>query len=175
MRIARRADDGIRTGPAIPGAVMHLLLPIVATLAALLLPVLGWQIAVIVAAVIGMLFPQTFAGWLAIACLAVGLLLVEPEPWQSMLAVLAVHLLHVLSCVLPAVPWRGPVVLAALRPTLRRFVVVQLVAQPMTFAALWLHALDTTAVPAAALVGAAALAVFAIFLVRRILGRSRGV
>lgn len=168
-----RANDRLATDPAIPAAVLRACLPVAAAFAALLLPVLGWQIGVVGAAVVGMLFPQTFGGWLSIAGVAIGLLLAEPSIWQTMVAVLLVHLLHVLSSLLLLLPWRGVVVLSALRPTLRRLLVVQAIAQPVTLAVMLVHASGAT-VAGAALVGAAAFAVFAIVILIRVGGLSVG-
>lgn len=168
-----RANDRLSTGPAVPGAILRLCLPAAAVLAALLLPVIGWQIAVIGLAVVGMLFPQTFAGWGSIAGVAIGLLLAEPHIWQAMAAVLLVHVIHVLSSLLPVLPWRGAVVLIALRPTLLRLLAVQAIAQAVTLAVMLVH--DSGAVVSgAALVGAAAFAVFTIVILIRLDGRSRG-
>lgn len=167
MSANRTRNDRVATGPAIPGGVLHLLLPVTAALAALLIPVIGWQFAIVGLALVGMLLPQSLGGWLSIGCLAIGMLLAEPGTWQAMLAVFAVHMLHVLSSLLPVIPWRGRVVIVALWPTLRRLILVQLIAQPATFIVMLVHESGTTAIGGAALVGAAALAVFAVaFLVR---------
>lgn len=167
MNANRSRNDRVATGPAIPGPVLHLLLPVTAALAALLIPVIGWQFATVGLALVGMLLPQSLGGWLSIGCLAIGMLLAEPGTWQAMLAVFAVHMLHVLSSLLPVIPWRGRVVIVALWPTLRRLILVQLIAQPATFIVMLVHESGTTAIGGAALVGAAALAVFAVaFLIR---------
>jgi len=170
----RRANDRISTGPAIPGALLRACLPAAAILAALLVPVLGWQLAAVGMAVLGMLFPQTFAGWLSIACLAIGLLLAEPGIWQTMVAVLLVHVIHVLSSLMAVLPWRGAVVISALRPTLLRLLAVQAVAQPATLAVMLVQASGAAVVSGAALAGAAAFAVFAIVILLRVDERSNG-
>lgn len=174
MSERRRTNDRVSTGPAIPGALLRAGLPITAVFAALLVPVIGWQLAVIGLAVLGMLFPQTFAGWLSIAALAIGLLLAEPGIWQTMIAVLLVHVIHVLSSLLPALPWRGAVVMTALWPTLRRLLAVQAIAQPVTLAVLLVDASGAAVVSGAALAGAMAVAVFAIVILIRVDGRSNG-
>jgi len=164
---ARRRDlDQIRTPPAVPGVVLHLLLPLVAAIAAQAgVDIIGWRIAVLACAVLGMLFPQTLGGWLSIGCLAIGMLLGEPELGTTMLLVLLVHLIHVLSALLPVVPWRGRVVLTALRPTLRRLLLGQLIAQPVTLGVLLVQRAEGTAIGGAVLLGAAAvLALVVVFL-----------
>jgi len=165
----RHVNDRIVTGGALPGAVLHVALPAVAVLAALLLvPVVGWQIAVVGAAVMGMLFPQTLGGWLSILCLAIGVLLSEPVLWTAMVAVLLVHVMHVLASLLPVVPWRGRVVLRVLRPTLRRLLIVQLIAQPSTLAAMLLWRDGVSGFTGAAVVGAVGITAFVIFFLWRV-------
>lgn len=128
-----RRSDWIRTQPALPSFVFHIaLIGLVAAAALLLIPVTGWQIAAVVAATLGVILPQTFAAWLAIVCIAVGILINEPSVWRAMVAVLVVHICHVLASLLLAIPIRARVVLGALRPTLRRVLLVQLIAQPLT-------------------------------------------
>ncbi|CAH0166886.1 hypothetical protein SRABI121_01649 [Microbacterium sp. Bi121] len=173
MTESGQRNDWIRTGPALPGAVLHFVLPLTAAIAAVqLLPVLWWQVAMVGFAVLGMLVPQTLAGWLSIACLAIGMLLTEPGVWQTMLAVLVVHVIHVLSSLLPLVPWRGPVVLAALLPTLRRLLVVQLIAQPLTFAVMLVQTSGGATIGWSVLVGAACVAGFAVLFLLRAKRRS---
>jgi hypothetical protein len=176
MRPARAVNDRIITGPAVPGALLHALLPVTAAIAALtVVPVVGWQIAVVAFAVLGMLFPQTLGGWLSIACIAVGMLIAEPDVWRTMISVLLVHVVHVLSALLPIVPWRGRVVLAALRPTLIRLLLIQAVAQPVVLAVMLVHVAGTVTLGSAVLVGAAAVAGLAILFLRGIRRRQPGV
>lgn len=175
MSALRRTNDRIVTGPAVPGVLLRVCLPIAAALAALLVPVIGWQLAAIGFAVLGMLFPQTFAGWLSIACLAIGLLIAEPGVWQTMVAMLLVHVIHVLSSVLPVLPWRGAVVVTALWPTTRRLLTVQAIAQPVTLGVMLVQAFGVGMVNGAVLAGAAAFAAFAIVILMRIDRRSNGV
>ena len=175
MSASGAADDRISLGPAIPGAVLHALLPVTAAIAAVcIVPILGWQVAIVAFAVLGMLVPQTLGGWLSIACIAVGMLLAEPDIGRTMIAVLLVHILHVLSSLLPIVPWRGGVALAALRPTLIRLVLIEAVAQPITLVVILVHGSGATAVGGAVLVGAAAVTGLAVLFLLRAKGRSGG-
>jgi len=174
MSRSQQANDRISTGPAIPAAILRLCLPVAAVLAALLIPVLVWQLVVIAMAVLGMVFPHSFAGWLSIGALAIGFLLAEPAIWQITAAVLLVHIIHVMSSLVAVVPWRGIVVLSALRPTLRRLLLVQLVAQPVTLAVVLVQR-SSVEVGVAALVGAAAFATFAVVILIRVDRRSKQV
>jgi hypothetical protein len=92
-----------------------------------------------------------------------------------MISVLLVHVVHVLSALLPIVPWRGRVVLAALRPTLIRLLLIQAVAQPVVLAVMLVHVAGTVTLGSAVLVGAAAVAGLAILFLRGIRRRQPGV
>lgn len=166
MKVGARANDTLRTGRAVPGVVLHLTLVLVAVLGAtLLIPVVGWQIIVVGAAILGVLFPQSLAGWLSILCLAIGMLMAEPGIWQAMLAVAIAHIMHALCTLAPLVPWRGRVVLRALRPGLYRLLAVQAVAQPITLAVMLVQRDDGFGM--AALAGAIAAAGFAVLFLLR--------
>ncbi len=173
MSARGRELDGISMPPAGPGAVLHVLLPVVAAAAAQTgVDIIGWRIAVLVFAVLGMLFPQTLGGWLSIGCLAVGMLLGEPDVAVTMLVVLCVHLMHVLSALLPVVPWRGRVVLSALRPTVRRLLLGQLIIQPVTLGVMLVQQADGTAIGGAVLLGAAAVVGIVALFAPSVRGRS---
>lgn len=171
MNGTARANDRIRTGPAVPGAVLQLSSVVVAAATALVLvPVTGWQIIIVGTALLGMLFPQSLGGWLSIACLAIGMLMAQPGIWQTMLAVLVVHIMYALATLLPLVPWRGRVVLRALRPGLFRLLAVQAVAQPLTVGAMLLQRDD--GIGFAALVGMLAAAAFVVLFLLRTRGQT---
>lgn len=162
-------NDRIRTGASIPSAVLRLGFVVFVGVAALtLIPVLGWQVAAVAAAVLGVILPQTFGGWIAIGCFAVGMLMNEPSIWRAMLAVLVVHVVHVVSSLLLVTPWRGRVVLAALRPTSRRLLLVQLVAQPLTLLVMRLFLSGDVTVEGAAIAGAVALAAITVLFLRQV-------
>lgn len=176
MNDSRRRNDRIRTGRTIPGAVLHAALVVVAAVGAVLLvPIIGWQIAVVSAALLGVLLPQSLGGWLSIACIAIGMLMAEPGIWQAMVAVVLVHVLHVLSSLLPVVPWRGKVVVRALWPTARRLLFVQTIAQPLTLAAMLISRDSGAGVWGVALVGAVAITVFVILFLQQDSRRRPGV
>ena len=172
--IARtRRNDRLSTERAFPSVVLRLALVVVVAVAAVvLIPVIGWQVLALAAVVVGVVFPPSFGGWIAIVCLAVGMLMSEPNIWRAMLAVLVVHLVHVLSSLILVTSWRGRVVAATLRPTLRRLLVVQLIAQPLTVLVMLLFlgagGVDgDITVEGAAIAGAAALAGFAVLFLLR--------
>lgn len=159
MNSPMRRNDWIRTGVAMPAVVLRLGLVAVVMIGALvLIPLIGWQIVAIAAAVVGAVLPQAFGGWIAIACFAVGMLMDEPSIWRAMFAVLVVHVVHVLSSLLLVTSWRGRVVLTALRPTLRRLLLIQLLAQPLTLLVMLLFLSADVTVAGASIAGAAALA-----------------
>lgn len=173
MSAPMRRNDWIRTDASVPAAVLRLaFIAFVALAALMLIPVVGWQIAAVAMAALGVLLPQIFGGWFAIGCLAVGMLMSEPSIWRALVAVFVVHVIHVISSLLFVIPWQGRVVLAALRPTLRRLLMVQLVAQPLTLLIMVLfvpggHSSGAVTVEGAAIAGAIALAVFAVLFLMR--------
>jgi hypothetical protein len=159
----RRKNDRLRTAASMSGVVLRaVFIVFVAVVALLLVPVIGWQIAVVVAAVLGVVLPQSFGGWFSIAGVAVGMLMNDPSVWRAMVAVLAVHIIHVISSLLLVTPWRSRVVLAALWPSLRRVLLIQLVAQPLTLLVMLAFLSGEVTVTGAAIIGAGALASFAV-------------
>lgn len=167
MIALRRRNDSLRTAASVPALVLRVgFVGIVAVAALLLVPVIGWQVIVVAAAVLGTILPQSFGGWFSIAGIAVGMLMSEPSLWRALVAVLAVHVIHALSSLLLAMPWNSRVVLAALRPTLRRLLLVQIVAQPLTILAMLAFTDESISVAGATVMGAGALAVFAILFIR---------
>lgn len=172
--MSRQRNDWIRTGASTPSLLLRLgVVAVVAVGALLLVPVVGWQVIAVVTAALGVFLPQTFGGWLAIGCLAIGMLIGEPSIWRAMLAVLVVHICHVAFTLLLAIPIRSRIVLAALLPTLRRLLLVQLVVQPLTvlvmllFRAVGAESADSLMIEAAPIAGTAALAAFVILFLLR--------
>lgn len=120
------------------GVVLRvLLIAVVAVGVTVLNPYVLWQGIAIAAAVVAAVIPRSMAAWVAAACLPFGVLLSEPSPARTALAVLLVHGIHVLASLTLVVPARSRVALRVLVPTLARFVCVQVLAQTITFAA-WL-------------------------------------
>lgn len=163
------ADDTLRAGPTLPSPVLRGILLLCAAGAALsLFSVVGWQVIVIGLGALAAAVPATLAAWVVVGCLPIALLMEDPQPWRTCVAVLAAHLLHVLGSLTLAVPLRSSVALAALLPAARRFAAIQLPVQAVTILAL-------TALPRAdgtegdgwwAVAGAAALLSAALLLMR---------
>lgn len=131
----RAPNDVLQTAPAVSWiAVRIVLVAVVAVGAFVLNPLVGWQWVAVVLAVTAAILPQTFAAWGGVACIVIGMLLSEPGLDRAMLAVLLVHAIHVLTSLTLVIPRGSRVVLAALRPTAIRFLLVQAIAQPLTIA-----------------------------------------
>lgn len=175
-----RRNDWMRTQVAIPSLVLRIgFIVFVGAAALLLVPVMMWQIAAVVTAALGVFFPQTFGTWMAIVCISIGMVMSEPSIWRAMIAVFVVHICHVISSLLLALPIRSRVVLAALVPTIRRLLLVQIIAQPLTLVVMLAvdvsgdTSLDFGVGELAPIIGAGALAVFAILFLTRMKRRER--
>ncbi|MEE6390229.1 hypothetical protein V3G71_15415 [Microbacterium paraoxydans] len=127
-------------GAAVPGAVIRLAVVAVAAGGALLLiPFPLWQGIAVLAALVAVAIPRSLAAWVALACLPFGVILTEPDPGRTAGALLFVHALHVCASLSLVVPLTSRVALPVLIPTIRRFLTVQLLAQPVAFG-VWLLA-----------------------------------
>ncbi|WP_217184283.1 hypothetical protein [Streptomyces sp. AC495_CC817] len=119
---------------AVPGVVPRLaVVALVSVGAFALLPFPLWQGAAVVLACVAVIAPRTSAAWVGAASLPLGVLVGEPDLARTALALLLVHAIHVLASVSLVVPLRSRLRVRALLPALRRFAVVQLVAQPLAF------------------------------------------
>lgn len=128
----------IRVPGAVPGITIRLLLlGVVSVGAVVLVPFPLWQGIAVVAALVAVVIPRTLTAWAAAACLPFGVILTEPSPGRTALALLLVHAIHVLAALSLVVPLRSRLALRVLGPTLLRFLVVQLLSQPLVFA-MWL-------------------------------------
>ncbi len=128
----------IRVPGAVPGITIRLLLlGVVSVGAVVLVPFPLWQGIAVVAALVAVVIPRTLTAWAAAACLPFGVILTEPSPGRTALALLLVHAIHVLAALSLVVPLRSRLALRVLRSTLLRFLVVQLLSQPLVFA-MWL-------------------------------------
>lgn len=133
-----RAIRRVRVPGTVPGIVVRLLLVgIVWVGAVTLIPFPLWQGIAVVAAVVSVVIPRTLAAWAAAACLPFGVIVTEPSPGRTALALLLVHAVHALAALSLVVPTRSRLALRVLRPTLLRFIVVQLLSQPLVYA-MWL-------------------------------------
>ncbi|WP_311259270.1 hypothetical protein [Microbacterium sp. WCS2018Hpa-9] len=167
-----RANDSLQTDPAVSWLVVRgALVAAVAVGAAALCPVIGWQVAAVVLAIVAAVLPQTFAAWGSVGCLVIGMLISEPDLGRAMIAVLVVQLIHVLMSLSLVIPAGSRVVIAALRPSGLRLLVVQVIAQPVTVVVMVVGGVaaqgSTSTVPWAAVAGAGAVvALTATLLVR---------
>ncbi|AZH78862.1 hypothetical protein [Microbacterium sp. Y-01] len=129
-----------RSGVVVPGVAVRLLNVVVVAVGVVLLnPFPLWQGVAVMSALVAVVFPRSLAAWIAAACVVFGVVLTDPSPERTALAVLvvpAIHLLGSLSLTIPAASRLAP---AVLLPGLRRFVIAQLVAQPLAFG-VWLLA-----------------------------------
>lgn len=130
----RRRPHTFRVPWGVPAVLLRVLLvAVTAPGAMLLVPVPLWRGVAITAAVVGAVVPRSLAAWIGGACVGLGMLFADPQPAQTAIAVLVVHAIHVLASLAWTVPAGSWISLRALLPTLRRFVVIQLVAQSLAF------------------------------------------
>lgn len=152
-----RANDSLQTGPAVSWLVVRgALVVVVAGAAAALCPLIGWQVAAVVLAIIAAVLPQTFAAWGSIGCLVIGMLISEPDLGRAMIAVLVVQLIHMLMSLSLVIPMGSRVVIGALRPSALRLLVVQAIAQPVTVVVMVTTQGSAPTAPWAAVAGAGA-------------------
>lgn len=158
-----------RVTAGVPGLALRVLLVLVGGAATFVLnPYPLWQWIGVAAVVVGAAFPHTFVAWASVACIALGILVSEPSPVRTAVAVLAIHLLHVLGCLCLTVPARARISLPALRPTLIRLRRVQVIAQPIALLAVILPDLGENGFAWLAPAGALILGALAVLLVRRV-------
>lgn len=163
-----RAEDTLHAGPAMSWLVLRIaLVVIVAGGCAILVPPVGWYIVAVVLAICAAIIPRSLATWGSVACIVVGMALSAPDLGRAMLAVLVVHLIHVLGSLTLIAPPGTLITLAALRPTAVRFGVVQVVAQPLTFVVM-LGGGRAPELPWAVVVGGGALVAAAAVLIVRL-------
>ncbi|GAB3598816.1 hypothetical protein [Microbacterium tumbae] len=162
---ARAHSFEVRAG--IPAPVLRLLLVAVGGGAGFLLnPYPLWQWIGLLAAVVGAAFPQTLAAWGSAAGIVLGILLAEPAPLRTAGALLAVHLVHVLGCLCLTMPLSSRISLAALRPTLARVLLVEVIAQPIALLGVLLPVLGTSGFAWLAPAGALIVVALAVLVLR---------
>ena len=125
-----------------------------------------WQIIGVLAFLLGAVLPQSLGGWAGAACIVLGMLTADPSVWRTAIALVVIHLVHVLGCVCLEIPARSRVHPRALLPTLRRFVVVEAIAQPIALPAVLLPAVGESGVAWLAPIGAVIAAGLAILFLR---------
>ncbi len=130
------AVRSFRTGVVLPGATLRVLLLAVVWVGVVVLnPFPLWQGVAVVAALVSVILPRALTAWVAAACLPFGVILTEPSPGRTALALLLVHAIHVLAALGLVVPLSSRLPPAVLIPSAMRFLVVQLIAQPIVFGA----------------------------------------
>lgn len=136
----KRGLRSFRVRAAVPGITFRLLvLAIVWGGAVMLVPFPLWQGVAVTAALLAVVIPRSLAAWFGAACLVFGVLLTDPDPARTALAVLLVPAIHVLAALSLVIPMSSRVALAVLGPSLARFLIMQLLAQPVVFG-VWLLA-----------------------------------
>jgi hypothetical protein len=127
-----------RVGGAVPGVALRLgVVALVWAGVVMLNPFPLWQGVAVIAALVAVVFPRSLAAWAGIACLPFGVILTEPSPVRTAIAVLLVHAIHVLASFALVVPAYSRFALGVLVPSAGRFVVVQMLAQPVVLG-VWL-------------------------------------
>ncbi len=158
--------ERIVAGAAVPGWAITLVGTVAVGVGLLLVPAPLLATAGAVCALIGACWPRTMTTWAAIGIVALGLLLRPADPGATALAVFVVHLAHVAGSLSLAVSPRTLVTLRALRPTVRRFAMVQVLSQAIALAVLIVPAAGGSGWPIAAVIGAIALGGVVVVLVR---------
>lgn len=160
--------DTIMIGPAVSGAVLRgVAVALVAAAALALQPPPFWQAAAVLAAVTGAVFPRTGLFWVALLVVPLALLMDEVSLWRTALAIAVVHAGHVLATLSLAIPARSRVALSALRPASVRWAGIQVISQAVAGAALIVPRAEGAGLAWAAPVGALAVALLAVLLLRR--------
>jgi hypothetical protein len=156
-------------GPWMPTAILHLLgLGVAAGLCLLVLESPIWRAIGLLLAVVGMTFPSVVPGWWLLLVLGLSQLWRAPSVTDAVyyLLLAGVHLLHVLGSLTRMLPWNGRMQLIAFALPLRRFVLVQAVAQPVAAGALFAFGGGPGTVPGLSIFSAAVLGVTAVVLAR---------
>jgi hypothetical protein len=166
--VARASAPAI--GPWVPAATLHV--AFVAVAAGLCLLVFGsrlWLTIGLVLAVAAMVVPHLVSPWWLVFILGVDQVWRTPSATDGVFyALLAgVHLLHLLGGLTVLLPWDARIQVAALAGPLRRFVLVQAVAQPVAYGALVAFSTRGGTVPGLSILSAALLGVVAAVLAHR--------
>jgi len=121
-------------GWAVPSIVLRgILLAVMLAAVMMLVTPAVWFWVGIAAAVAAACMPRSLTAWGVILCIVIGVMLETSSPGHTAIALVAVTLIHQLAALTLILPLRGYIQLPALVPTLQRFVVVQLVVQPLAF------------------------------------------
>ena len=125
-----RHRDELRVPASVPGSVLRMTSAVAIAGGTLLLnPYPLWCWIAALSALVSVFFRRSMAAWIGIACLPLGLMLTPPAAGRTALAILLIHLAHVLAAWAWAAPWRSRIQLPVLLPGLRRMLVIQAIAQ----------------------------------------------
>ena len=126
----------VRVRGAVPGVLVRMLvLALIVVGAVTLVPFPVWQVVAVAAGGVAAVFPRSLAAWAAAACLPFSLLLSAPSAGATAVTMLLVHAIHVVASWSLVVPVWSRTSLRAWGPSLGRFAVVQLIAQPVAYGA----------------------------------------
>lgn len=160
----------LRHGAWMPAWTLRLAVVLATTLASLVITdVVHWRVTILCLGLLGAILPSTYAFWGIPIVFAVAVLVEDPDPWRTSIAVLATHLVIALAPLCLALTPGVRVVPAALRPTAVRFLRLQVAAQ----GAAWLTLAITTVGAGRggasfAIVGGASFVLLAILLLQRL-------
>ena len=165
----------VRPGPAIPAALLRIALALVGVVAAFnLTDVRLWQVLLVIGGLGAAIVPRSFVPWILLLLLAVTQLFEPATVPRTCMTLLLVHATQVLGTLCYAIGFRGYVTFRALRATAARFLAIQLISQPLAIAIVYV--LRPTPGPGSAwfaVLGAAALALLGVWLLRLVNRRSQ--
>ncbi len=175
---ARRAEGAPAIGVHVPGWVLRAVFFVVAvTLGIVEGTSAFWSGVVIVLAAAAVAMPRWMTAWVMLVVLAGTVLTRHPDSldWHPYLLVAGVHAAHVLASWMLVAPPLSRVQLRALAPSALRYLAIQVPAQLLIAATLWLASATTpsAALPAIAVVAAGALAALALILLGPLLRERR--
>lgn len=113
-----------------------------------------WQIVGALAFLLGAVLPQSLATWGGAACIVLGIAASEPTAGRTAVALLIIHFVHVLGSACLVIPALSRIHPRALLPMLRRFALVEAIAQPLALLVVLLPAVGDGGVSWLAPVGA---------------------
>lgn len=137
----RGAGAHLEIGPWVPLVALRVALVAAACVAFAVAP-LPYALIAVALALVGAVLPASLLGWaaafvIAMAQLAHPAAVADPRGY---IALIAVHLLHVLAGLILVLPARGRLQVRALAVPARRWLIIEVVAQPVLALALWARA-----------------------------------
>ena len=176
LHAGRPRGSAPAVGPGMSAATLHVMfLAVAAGLCLLVLERPVWLAVGLLLAAGGTLLPELVPKWWVLLMLGVGQLWREPSVTDVAFYLLlaGLHLLHVIGSLAQQLPWHARMQRVAFAQYLRRFVLVQVVAQAVAVGALFAFGGGRGTVTGLSIVAAAALGLMAAVLARG-LRRARG-